>query len=672
MPLIALFAVFIIQSGYTDSFEDNKVDRLVENIDDDYDNSVNCELDYKIIPSDFDWNNIPDSYSDSIWEIRHDFDLGDESVELPENIILKFKGGKLNNYATIFGEETRIDEGLVGSFDGSGVLTGTWNLEEVFPEWYGALGDGATYDADAFISAVYSLKVTGGGDLILTTGKDYVINKEILLTSNITVRGNGATLSVDPENWQVVNSGFYAIFATINVVDKPLAAPAFELGNHIIKFRDIVIDNITFNLNRNANDPFFQANKLYFSFNAVRLTNAQNSGIQNCSFIDGQDASHYSIMPVCAIEKSINCFYINNKSINSTPINVSYGTNCVVDNNVFDSTVSTAIEIYLGDHHRVTNNTIGAQWFDASTIGCSANYAYIGGNIIKESNAIAITMGHPYDEVNFSGEPFDSSYSVVENNDITGGPVTFVGGTSAGAILTGGAGILLQNGKGIKILNNRIEGLYEDTAYRNDNAAILIGGATTDQSLFDDLMIKGNTISGATVGIQVKDHIKVTISENYIKNVFRGIYGEATIASSPSGKMSVQNNTIKDVGEALFLNCPENIVTNNIIDTAAVFGYLYYGRYIFNNNIVKEALVGPHSVNPIRFVMRNNYFYNTIPIGDRLTGSIVTIKSPDMSINDLIIEGNKVDFPNTGTPTTWVLRAFELQGFVGSQYFNEN
>ncbi|TPV35983.1 hypothetical protein FJ651_03430 [Paucihalobacter ruber] len=673
MQLMVIIVVLMLFFCYTEGFDDNVKTSVVSSIDNISDcANINGQSGCKVIPNDFDWTNIPDNYADSIWEIKFDFDLGDASITLPDNVTLKFSGGLLKNYTSISGANTRIDAGLVGSFDGSGSLSGTWNLESVYPEWFGALGDGTAYDAHAFIKAVGFLKSMNGGNLILTSEKDYIIDKEILLTSNISILGNGATISVNPANWQAVNSGFYAIFATLHVSDKPFAAPGFELGNGIIKFRNIVIDNVTFNLNRDATDAFFQANKLHFSFNAVRLTDAQDSGIQNCTFIDGQNSTHYSIMPVCAIEKSINCFYKNNNSINSTPINVSYGTNCIVDNNVFDTTVSTAIEIYLGEHHKVTNNTIGTQWFDASTIGCSANYAYIGDNRIKASNAFGITMGHPFDEINYPGLPFDSSYSVVENNHITGGPVKFnADGTPTGnSILTGRIGIAVPNGKHVKILNNLIEDLYRDTAYRNDNAAIVIGGSTTDQTLFDNLIIDGNTIKGATVGIQVRDHINVTISDNHIENVFRGIYGEATVESSPTGKMIVDGNTIKNSGEALFLNCPENIVTNNKIIETDVFGYLYYGHYVFNNNIIKEAKVGPHSHHPLSFTMKHNYFYNTVPLGDISTGSIMTMRAPQMALENLIIEGNTIDYPVNGTPTTWVVRAYELQGYVGSQYFN--
>lgn len=671
--LMFIIVVLMLFSCYTESFDDS-VDNLSVSL---VDNSGDCEninslSSCKVIPADFDWTNIPANYVDSIWEIKYEFDLGEASVILPDKVTLKFTDGNLNKYDSISGTNTKIVGELVGSFDGSGVLAGTWDLENVYPEWFGAVGDGAAYDSNAFIKAVSFLKSMDGGDLILTSGKDYVIDKEILLSSNITILGNGAAISVNPANWQVVNSGFYSIFATIHVNDKPLAAPTFELGDGTIKFRNIVIDNITFNLNRDATDAFFQANKPHFSFNAVRLTDAQDSGIQNCKFIDGQNSTHYNIMPVCAIEKSINCFYKNNTSINSTPINVSHGTNCVVDNNVFDTTVSTAIEIYLGEHHKVTNNTIGTQWFDASTIGCSANYAYVGGNRIRESNAFGITMGHPFDEINYPGLPFDSSFSVVENNHITGGPVKFDGdGTPEGnSILTGRIGIIVPNGKNVKILNNLIEGLYRDTAYRTNNAAILIGGATTDQTLFDDLIIKGNRINGATVGIQVRDHINVTIANNHLEKVFRGIYGEATVESSPTGKMIVDGNIIKNSGEALFLNCPENIVTNNTIIETDVFGYLYYGHYVFNNNVIKEAKVGPHSYHPLSFTMKHNYFYNTVPLGDLSTGSIITMRAPNMPLENLVIEGTEIDFPASGRPTTWVIRAYELQGFVGSQYYN--
>ena len=99
---------------------------------------------YKVIPLDFDFQNIPAGYENSIWEIRYVFNLGSLSITLPENITLKFKGGKFSN-GEITGNNTKINSDLYQIFDTNITLTG-FDVLNYFPEWFGAVGDGITDD----------------------------------------------------------------------------------------------------------------------------------------------------------------------------------------------------------------------------------------------------------------------------------------------------------------------------------------------------------------------------------------------------------------------------------------------------------------------------------------------------------------------------------------------
>lgn len=660
MPLVILFAFFTLYSCYTESLHDNIDDSLFISTNNDEDSSDNDQLNYKIIPSDFDWNNIPDSYSDSIWKISYDFDLGGISVILPNNVTLKFTGGSVNNYTTISGEDTKIDSGLVGSFDGSGVLTGTWNLEGVYPEWFGAFGDGATYDANAFISAVNFLNLMGGGDLILTTEKDYVIDKEILLYSNINILGNSANISVALATYNVSPNRFFALFSTVHIDKRPFSAP-MSFGTGEIRFNNIHIKDITFNLNRDGNIMSLSYMRSS-NFNAVRFVDTENSTVENCNFIDKQTSDTWILTAVLVFDKSNNCRAINNTFNRCTAIAISEGVANIIDGNIMNNSPGTQVEVFIGTHHQVINNTTNEQWHTVSTIGSSAKYSIVSNNTINASSLSAITMGHKNEDVSTD---YGADYSTVKNNHITGGVVS---------INTGRVGIFLQNGRGIRVINNTILNLFKGTTHSNQDAAILISGARTlsEQAWHDDLVVEGNTISSVTTGIQIRDMINANVSNNIIDNVFLGIYGESKATNSPDAKLILHKNKITDSSIALLLNGPDNIVTNNTITRADKFGFLYYGHYIFNDNIIKECLIGPHVLNPLSFTMRDNYFYNTVPLGDIPTGSIMTMRAPHMGLNDLIIEGTTIDYAESGPPTTWVLRAYELQGFVGSQYFNQN
>ena len=665
VPLVVLFAIFMLYSCTTNSLDSNLDPleiSLVENTGGNEDSSDNSLLSYRVIPSDFDWNNIPASYAHSIWEIRYEFDLGDLSVTLPANVVLRFEGGILNNYNSILGTNTEIEEGLVWSFDGLGELAGTWNLLKIYPEWFGALGDGTTYDADSFISAVSFLNIMGGGNLILTAGKDYVIDKEILLFSNIHILGNGTHITVATTNYDVSPNRNFAIFTTVHIPSRPMSS--VRLSSGLIQYYNIHIKDITFNLNRDGNVLALGWMRSS-DFNAIRLVDTEQGRVENCTFLDKQSSTINILTAVVNFDNSFNSIARNNTFNKCGAIRTNDGSANVIDGNVINNSPGTAIEIYLGTHHQIINNELNEQWVDASSLGCSANYAIIKNNIINASNSSAIAIGHP----NVDGfPPFGADYALVENNYIKGGPVT--NDPTSGEVLTGGAGIILQNGIGARIINNDIEGLFKDTAHAKNCGAILVGGAPTDQTLFDDLVIDGNRIVGATVGLYIKDMINVTISNNHIGNVFAGIYGQADIASSPNSKMIIDKNTIKDSGCALWLNGPYNTITNNTITTTDAVGYLNNGHYILNNNVITEGLKGPHLLHPLSLTMRDNYFYNTIPLGSLEEGSIMTMRAPEMELDDLIIERTVIDFPKSGMPTTWVLRAFELKGYLGSQYFN--
>ena len=663
MPLIILFAIFTLHSCYTDSLDEDLDESIIENTGDDGDNEdgpVNDQLDAIIIPSDFDWNTIPDSYSDSVWEISYDFDLEGKAVNLPNTVTLKFTGGSINNYNSILGTNTKIDKGGVQSFDGSGVLAGTWDLEAVYPEWFGALGDGINYDANAFIGAVSFLKEMDGGDLILTTGKNYVIDKEILLYSNITILGNSAHISVALANYNTSPNRFFAVFTTVHLFKRPFSAPQASFGTGVIRFSNIHIKDITFNLNRDGNT--MALNYMRSSdFNAVRFVDTENSSVENCNFIDKQTSDVWILVAVLTFEKSNNCRAVNNTFNRCTAVAISEGTANTVDGNTMNNSPGTQIEIFKGTHHEIINNTTNEQWYPVSTIGSSAKYSLVSNNTINASSLTAITMGHK----NEAGEDYGADYSKVENNHITGGVVS---------INTGRIGIFLQNGKGIRVINNTISNLYKGTTHTNLDAAILVSGARTvsEQAWHDDLVITGNTITSVTTGIQIRDMINATVSNNNINNVFLGIYGESNTANSPDSKLILHQNEITDSSMAFFLNGPDNILTQNKVTRADHFGNLHYGHFVFNTNTIKECKVGPNSIDPLSFTMKDNYFYNTVPLGTLEAGSLVTMRAPNMGLEDLTIQANIIDYPDSGRPTAWVLRAFELQGFAGSQFFNQN
>lgn len=132
---------------------------------------------YKRIRSDFNFSDIPEEYANSYWEIRHVHDLGGQNITIPENVILNFIGGSITNFGTITGNNTKIKSPLYKILDSSSV-NGSWLLDEVFVEWFGALGVGFGDDSIAINTAIdFALKTYSSN--VKFQGRVYSIEKPI-------------------------------------------------------------------------------------------------------------------------------------------------------------------------------------------------------------------------------------------------------------------------------------------------------------------------------------------------------------------------------------------------------------------------------------------------------------------------------------------------------------
>lgn len=85
------------------------------------------------------------SHETTIYVIKQQLDLCGKRLQIPKNSILKFKGGSVCN-GEIVGNNTRISARIRQIFGDNLALSGSWNVQESYPEWFGAVGDGLTDD----------------------------------------------------------------------------------------------------------------------------------------------------------------------------------------------------------------------------------------------------------------------------------------------------------------------------------------------------------------------------------------------------------------------------------------------------------------------------------------------------------------------------------------------
>ena len=107
---------------------------------------------YKVIPSTFDFENIPLGYNNCVWAIRDSHDLGGATITLPADVTLLHEGGNISN-GTINFNNTII---ISGNNNFLSITSGTGDIinDTVNPVWFGAVANGVVDDTSAIQQAV--------------------------------------------------------------------------------------------------------------------------------------------------------------------------------------------------------------------------------------------------------------------------------------------------------------------------------------------------------------------------------------------------------------------------------------------------------------------------------------------------------------------------------------
>ena len=127
-----------------------------------------------------------------IYEIRYEFGLNGEEVEIPANCTLKFSGGKLSNGVIKGIFQVSADNVII--FDTTLKIEGTLTNNEVHATWYGITPNSGD-NSDA-LSKIVSDTQTGGMTTILFDAGKYLFKKEVGL-NGVILKGKYPIIPMD-------------------------------------------------------------------------------------------------------------------------------------------------------------------------------------------------------------------------------------------------------------------------------------------------------------------------------------------------------------------------------------------------------------------------------------------------------------------------------------------
>lgn len=113
----------------------------------------------------------------TIYHIQYDYDLDGRTVVVPNNCILLFEGGSLSN-GTIVGNDTIISAQLIKIFNEDISLDGTWKINGIYPEWYGA----TSYKKDIINNSTGAITLK---ESLIDSNDAFDKVKEVLINTNV-------------------------------------------------------------------------------------------------------------------------------------------------------------------------------------------------------------------------------------------------------------------------------------------------------------------------------------------------------------------------------------------------------------------------------------------------------------------------------------------------------
>ncbi|MFN8356313.1 MAG: right-handed parallel beta-helix repeat-containing protein [Spirosomataceae bacterium] len=438
--------------------------------------------------------------------------------------------------------------------------------KEVYPEWFGAKGDGTTDDRDALYYACQFASLNKK-IVSLSANTTYALASQLPTFDNLTIEGNNATLKVSGANTGInVNS------------------------NSNVKIR-----NLNFDGGGSGTISSGVASCLVYAYQPNRLT------IENCKFNNSRNGG------VCVIEGT-NVRILHNEFTNNNgyyDVACGYGvsttnfTNVHIIGNTCTSSVEFGVHVQgVGKNIFIKRNSVSNKKKYGIVCYTNTTGALKIENIVVKGNVVEDVQN---DNTNFSGFLGGPGIYMSDVYDFTvSGNIlrrTMINRTEVPLNTTLPPGsISINTCSKYNVVDNIIE--------TTEGCGIAIGHPDSS-SASKAAIIRGNSIVDAKkYGIRLIGQVELTIAQNDITGrTSNGTIGIDCTNAGNSGlySLNISDNriTICDIGIEVYKNTgmttlPENIVIANNIITDCTQQYMYLDQ--LNNLTLKGNICAVKSV----------------------------------------------------------------------------
>lgn len=202
------------------------------------------------------------SKENTIYIIQYNYSLNYQTITIPEGCVLQFEGGSISN-GTLSGNNTIISSQVYNIFNINTTLANSWNIPEIYPEWFGAIGNGITDDTTAM-----QLAINSGSPKLKLTSNVYLVSN-LTCNRSVEIEGNNNMLLFNSDKYMTVDYhiNLNSEITQIEQVDQRILklynpdSSKYKRGDIVKLYSDDVISGTDF-----IQSQFFVVSNVYTTF----------------------------------------------------------------------------------------------------------------------------------------------------------------------------------------------------------------------------------------------------------------------------------------------------------------------------------------------------------------------------------------------------------------------